>query len=286
MTSCAVYFDFENVHAQVLNMVHGEDAYDNQPGNNQPNIVDLDAIFNHIRSIGRIVVAKAYANWVRLGSYGTALMTNNVDTIQLFSRGRLAKNGADIRMSLDCLEDATQIFNADIFIIISNDSDFSGLVQKLQSRGKQVIGIGTRKVSRYLVSCCDSFTYYEDIVPGLSQSATKNENSTAATKPHPPKITLDHAKRTLLTVVRDAMTRHGVSILKLAQIKPMMMIALPGFSEAHLGFANFGAFMAACDDLVSVRSGPNDKLVSLVAHAEESTNDSRLADPEVVRLAA
>lgn len=58
------------------------------------------------------------------------------------------------------------------FVIISGDSDFSPLISKFKENAKSVIGIGVRdSSSSLLVSNCDEFIFYEDIVQIKPQQA-------------------------------------------------------------------------------------------------------------------
>jgi hypothetical protein len=51
-------------------------------------------------------------------------------------------------------------------LIISGDSDFISVAQKLRALGKTIIGIGTREsTNKYWSLACSNFKYYEDLVP-------------------------------------------------------------------------------------------------------------------------
>jgi uncharacterized LabA/DUF88 family protein len=57
------------------------------------------------------------------------------------------KNRADILMALDCMEIATNYGHIDTFAIMSNDSDFSPLIQRLRALGKRVALVTVGKLS-------------------------------------------------------------------------------------------------------------------------------------------
>jgi len=65
----AIYWDFENVHACVLDELRGEGTY--RPGRFRPQepVVDIDSVVEYAATVGRIVVHRAYGNWQYFGRY-------------------------------------------------------------------------------------------------------------------------------------------------------------------------------------------------------------------------
>src|SRR5690349_8149977 len=99
-TKVAVYWDFENIHAGVVDAQYGEGAYRNNFGRTQPELVKMQPVMSYITSLGEVAINRAYANWRFLGPYKYQLLDFSIDLIQLYSRGSNAKNGADIRIVL------------------------------------------------------------------------------------------------------------------------------------------------------------------------------------------
>lgn len=104
--SVAIYWDFENIHAAVLEQEEGGGAYRRsvEAGLAQQPVVEVDAIVDYAASFGRIVINRAYGNWHSLHAYQEQLLTQSMELVQMFPASRL-KNGADIRLSLDVLDD-------------------------------------------------------------------------------------------------------------------------------------------------------------------------------------
>jgi len=87
------------------------------------------------------------------------------------------KNSADIRMVVDALDLCYTKSHVDTFVIISGDSDFSPLVSKLRENAKTVIGVGVKNsTSDLLISNCDEFIYYDDLVRELEQKPAKRRS--------------------------------------------------------------------------------------------------------------
>ncbi len=133
---------------------------------------NLSLIIDRVRQHGTIMSSKAYADWTSaflrpvLGDF----RANAIELVQLpMSAPHLRgehKNTADIQLAVDALEMAFSPVAPNSVVIVGGDRDFVPLVQKLKRYGIQVIGIGVQAgVSRVLIEACDSFVFYDDLVP-------------------------------------------------------------------------------------------------------------------------
>jgi len=126
--------------------------------------VGLDSIqwlFDQISDVGRIIVKRAYADWSDAGNRRDQLLELGIEPIQQFHGGPIGKNSSDIRLAIDAVELLHQS-PIDTFVIVSSDSDFIPLVNKLRAAGKTVIGAGRRTTApRTLVISCDKYYYLD-----------------------------------------------------------------------------------------------------------------------------
>src|SRR5205085_517639 len=114
---------------------------------------------------GSIVVKKAYCDWDRYKEFKAPMHSASFELIEIPHVRQSGKNSADIRMVVDALDLCYTKSHVDAFVIVSGDSDFSPLVSKLRENNKTVIGVGVKKsTSDLLVSACDEFIYYDDLV--------------------------------------------------------------------------------------------------------------------------
>jgi hypothetical protein len=68
-------------------------------------------------------------------------------------------------MVVDAMDLAASKSHITTFVICSGDSDFSPLVSKLKENDKAVVGVGVKNsTSGLLLSNCDEFIFYEDLV--------------------------------------------------------------------------------------------------------------------------
>ena len=163
----AIYWDFENLHAGVLESRYGEGVYAKQDVRFKPQepLVDIHALVDFAASLGPIAINRAYGNWQFFARYRDALLQTSAELIQLFPPGASAKNGADIRLCLDAAEDVARLGHIGTLVIIGGDSDFMPLAQKVKAAGRRLIGIGTRRnTNRHWASSCHRFHHYESLV--------------------------------------------------------------------------------------------------------------------------
>src|SRR5215510_9498366 len=126
---------------------------------------DIRKVLERLLLRGQIVVKKAYCDWDRYKTFKRGLHEAAFELIEIPHVRQSGKNSADIRMVVDALDLCYTKSHVDTFVIVSGDSDFSPLVSKLRENDKTVIGVGVKKsTSDLLVSACDEFIYYDDLV--------------------------------------------------------------------------------------------------------------------------
>lgn len=164
--SVALYWDFENLHAGLADAKFGEGHYAKADMRFKPQepLADVPAIVELSASFGPIAINRAYCNWQFYGRYRDALLHSGIELIQMFPPGASAKNGADIKLCLDTLEDIGRFGHIGTVVIVGGDSDFMPLAQKIKAAGRRLIGVGARKnTNRHWASSCHTFHYYEDL---------------------------------------------------------------------------------------------------------------------------
>jgi uncharacterized protein (TIGR00288 family) len=235
----AVFCDFENVALGVRDAKIAS--------------FDIRKVLERLLLKGNIVVKKAYCNWERYKDFKGEMHEAAFELIEIPHVRMSGKNSADIRMVVDALDLCYTKSHVDTFVIISGDSDFSPLVSKLRENNKTVVGVGVKNsTSDLLISGCDEFIYYDDLVRGEShgRSAKREKTAKAATKsPSTPddrrQEGIDLAVETAedLFAERDAEEKVWGSMVKQA-IKRRK----PGFNESYYGFKTFGKLLEEARD--------------------------------------
>ncbi|QNE33778.1 NYN domain-containing protein [Leifsonia shinshuensis] len=179
----AVYIDFDNIVISRYDQVHGRGSFmrDRQKSGTQPKPafvaklaearVDLGAVIDFASSFGTLVLTRAYADWSAAvnAEYRGQLVGRAVDLVQLFPAAAYAKNGADIRLAVDAVEDLFRLPELTHVVIVAGDSDYIPLAQRIKRLGRYVIGIGVAgSTARSLAAACDEFVSYDDL-PGIAR---------------------------------------------------------------------------------------------------------------------
>src|SRR2546423_6763835 len=147
----AVFIDFDNIEIGVKSTLQRE--------------FDVAAVLEALKERGEIVTKIAYANWGRQENSTRQLAEHAVQMVQRDPSPRGDKNGADINLALDALEMAFTHDHINAFAIVSGDSDFIALVNKLKQYDKRVFVVGGRAfTSTILQKNCHEFVSYESVL--------------------------------------------------------------------------------------------------------------------------
>jgi uncharacterized LabA/DUF88 family protein len=290
-TRVAVYLDFDNVVISRYDQIHGRNSFqrDKAKGLEQQSerldraTVDVGAILDFASSFGTLVLTRAYADWsadINAG-YRGQLVGRAVDLVQLFPAAAYGKNGADIRLAVDAVEDMFRLPDLTHVVIVSGDSDYIPLAQRCKRLGRYVVGIGVAGASsRALAAACDEFVIY-DALPGVpvpapaeaeaakpkkgagrGKAARREEPDEAEEQPDP-----QAAATALLTrALRIGLEKDDVDWLHNSAVKAQMKRMDPSFSERSLGFRAFSDFLRSRSDLVELDETSTTRMVRLRAH--------------------
>jgi len=236
----ALFCDFENVALGVRDA-----RYDK---------FDIGKVLERLLVKGSIVVKKAYCDWERYKEFKAVMHEAAFELIEIPHVRQSGKNSADIRMVVDALDLCYTKSHVDTFVIISGDSDFSPLVSKLRENNKAVIGVGVKQSSSdLLISSCDEFIYYDDLVREERAKAKRSHRRKAPAKaaasakaaPAESEEKLDQDKTAqafdLVMSTLDALVAERGEDEKIwgSMIKQTLKRRHPGFNESYYGFKSF-----------------------------------------------
>jgi len=195
----ALYFDFDNIVISRFDQLHGDGSYRRQLSRGKSPAagtqtaarlleatVDIDAVLDFAATFGTIALARAYADWSTPvnASYRGQLIDRAVDLVQLFPLVASMKNGADIRLAVDAVEDLFRLDDLTHIVIVAGDSDYVPLAQKAKRLGRYVVGIGVAGgTSRALAAACDEFADYDALLE--TDAAVDDDEIPAKPEPAP-----------------------------------------------------------------------------------------------------
>lgn len=275
----AVYLDFDNIVISRYDQIHGRSSFQRDrtagfhktPGRLTTATVDVGAIIDFASSFGTLVLTKAYADWSAdvNADYRGQLVGRAVDLVQLFPAAAYAKNGADIRLAVDAVEDMFRLPDLTHVVIVAGDSDYIALAQRCKRLGRYVVGIGiTGSISKSLTAACDEFVTYDALpgVPTVAPAPAKKTRRTKAQEPDDePEAPDPQAAATglLERALRIGHEKDDADWLHNSAVKAQMKRMDPSFSEKSLGFKSFSDFLRARTDVVDLDESSTTRMVRL-----------------------
>jgi uncharacterized protein (TIGR00288 family) len=167
----AVFIDFDNIEIGVKSTLQRE--------------FDVSVVLEALKERGEIITKIAYANWGKLENSTRQLSEYAVQMVQRDPSPRGDKNGADINLALDALELAFTHDHINAFCIVSGDSDFIALVNKLKQYDKTIFVVGGKAfTSTILQKNCHEFISYESM---LDDSRPQRPQQHQHQRPEPPR---------------------------------------------------------------------------------------------------
>jgi len=325
VTRVAVYIDFDNIVISRYDQVHGRGqfqrdrarGFDRGEKSADPEVaeklrqatVDIGAVIDFASSFGTLVLTRAYADWSAQinADYRGQLVSRAVDLVQLFPAAAYAKNGADIRLAVDAVEDMFRLPDLTHVVIVAGDSDYIALAQRCRRLGRYVVGVGVAgSTSKSLAAACDELVTYDalpgitpaDAVPRSATRAARTETATEAgpeagaeepTGPAPsqqgarrgrrpastandesslePEDLQEVATRLLERALRLGHEKDDAEWLHSSAVKNQMKRMDPSFSEKALGYRTFSDFVKSREAVAELDETDPVRLIRLTAAA-------------------
>jgi hypothetical protein len=157
------------------------------------------AIFEEIAGIGTASVRRFYGDvssshmkgWSEVAvRFGIVAHHQPANTV--------GKNASDIALVIDAM-DLLHSGRFDAFVLVSSDSDFTRLAQRIREQGLDVYGIGQQKTPDAFRIACKRFIYIENILP----PDTENQKTTAAPRKAPLNAARDLIFRAMDSIEQD-----------------------------------------------------------------------------------
>ncbi len=268
----AVFVDYDNIEIGLKSTLRRE--------------FDVSLALDALKERGDLVAKFAYANWGRQDGATRQMAENAVQMVQRIPSPRGDKNGADINLALDALEMAFTHTHVNAFAIVSGDSDFIPLVNKLKEYGKTVFVVGGKAfTSTILQQNCHEFISFESLLSDLPASVVlpgetrvsrprtdRSGSDRQGSEPRPERTDRpergpdrggDRRQRPAPLELAQAMplVERALQVLERRAVQPQLgllkstMLQLdPAFNERAYGGSSFSDFVEKLkrDDLVNV----------------------------------
>ena len=214
---------------------------------------NISAIMEEAQSLGRVVVARAYADFQNYVMFNDPRRLYAAGIEPVYVPGRVyqsdqpgasvRKNSVDVKLTADCVEFCHRYPNIDAYMLVSGDGDFIHLVNTLRPYGKFVGIIALSwTASPRLTESADLVRYYDlDVEPSIQRSIAPTEREddapaadAPATDDAPVSAELEEVYETMRDIVEDNKTP-----IVLAALKPKISQRIRGFSEVQFGHTKF-----------------------------------------------
>ncbi len=122
------------------------------------------AILKEITSFGEPALRRVYGDWSsgQLSGWTREVRDHGLVAHQETANTK-GKNASDIGLVIDAM-DILHTGRFDGFVLVSSDSDFTALANRIREQGMDVIGIGEAKAPESLRNVCNRFILIENIV--------------------------------------------------------------------------------------------------------------------------
>lgn len=147
-------------------------------------------IIGTLESRGEIFIRRIYGNWEKFSLHGWKDCIKNFSLRAVQQTDFVAgKNATDLSLTIDAM-DVLHDGKAEIFVLVSNDSDFTPLAIRLREGGRIIIGMGNANAANTFRAACNEFIDLDACAAEKVAPPPKPEkkNSTAPVEVAPVKV--------------------------------------------------------------------------------------------------
>jgi len=148
----------------------------------------IEGLLAEVAKYGLASVKRIYGDFTsqQLGQWKKVLLKHSISPVQQFAY-TVGKNATDSSLIIDAM-DLMYTGRFDGMCLVTSDSDFTRLAQRLREEGLTVYGFGERKTPDAFVQACDKFVYTEvlraeEAAPAPPKPAQKPAKKAAAKVP-------------------------------------------------------------------------------------------------------
>ncbi len=212
----AMFIDWENMHG----FIRGK--------------ANISALREVAEGYGRLVLAKAYADWREPRFQQDSLVLYKIGFEPVYVPAGF-KNNVDVKLATDCIDFAYKHPNIEIFILVTGDGDFVHVVSALRPLGKSVIVVAqSSNASSRLGDLVDTLLIYnQDVNPSSTDNGSNVSRIKSGKKP-------DEVFKKIVAILK----KEEGSPLLLTNVKQQLLRAYGGkFDERAYGFDKFKALI-------------------------------------------
>ena len=197
-----------------------------------------EPIFDEIVKLGEANVRRVYGDFSsgRLAGWDDAVKTLAILQHQQRNNTK-GKNAADIALVIDAM-DLMHDGNLDGFCLVSSDSDFTRLAQRLREDGQLVYGFGERKTPETFRNACNRFIYVENLEE-VTREKEGRDGDTANMK---------ESLKDAANIIAKALEETDDDWTNLGTVGSRIVGAAPDFDPRTYGCPNLSTLVRKCGE--------------------------------------
>lgn len=194
----------------------------------------VEAMLKELKQYGDITVQRMYGDFSSkaMAEWSKKALEYAIVPIHQ-ARYTASKNASDIMLVIDAM-DILFRDNADIFCIVTSDSDFTRLANRLREGGKKVIGMGKSNASKAFITACNEYKFLDIISEDEEEEAQEHIKESAITP-------LPEIKAAINLMLQQA--ENSGEMLNMGSAKSQLQRTFADFDERNYGFSLFRKFI-------------------------------------------
>ena len=219
-------------------------------------------ILDEVSDQGVATYKRIYGDWTDISkkSWKEQLLRYSINPIQQYSNTN-GKNSTDSAMIIDAM-DILYSGNVEGFCLVSSDSDFTKLAQRLRESGMFVLGMGEQKTPSSFRVACEAFKILEVIsqneddispaIPAVSESSARYGYGASQDEALTSKAEIERTVSRVLTENND----HGKNTT-LSEIGSILQKKFSEFDVRNNGYSKLSTFLESMNDIEVLKTGHN-----------------------------
>lgn len=156
-------------------------------------------ILEEIKGLGEPALRRVYGDWSSSRLSGWSKRVRELGLVaHQDSSNTTGKNASDIGLVIDAM-DILHSGRFDGFVLVSSDSDFTALANRIREHGLDVFGIGEAKTPEALRNVCNRFILIENLLG----SEPSDKKSTKAPSKTPPEKAMPLIRKAMSQIEQD-----------------------------------------------------------------------------------
>ncbi|MCM1398689.1 MAG: NYN domain-containing protein [Clostridium sp.] len=218
----------------------------------------IDVIFSEIKKYGNITYQRMYGDFRNNALAKWDEKSKEYAIVPIYQQNYTSgKNAADIMLVIDAM-DILYRQNVDMFCIVSSDSDFTRLVNRIKEDAIYVVGMGQSMASKAFVKACNEYKFLDKIIeeeldakddkmadmeePEIKDAKVSDKEENANLEPEKDAITPIEEIKSAIDFLATEAENNGVRV-NLSSTKSLLRHVFSDFDERNYGYSRFKKFI-------------------------------------------